>query len=63
MNFGGHETVVGRDFLQRVRDDVKSLTFPVLAKRTTVDFASLGSAAGYIGAAGIARVAHQKHGP
>ena len=38
-------------------------SFPVLAKRTTIDFASLGGDAGYIGAAGIARATLRRAGP
>jgi glucokinase len=60
MNFGGLESELGRRFLERVRKEVRSKTFPVLAERTAIDFASLGADAGYIGAAGIARAAHQK---
>jgi glucokinase len=35
-------------------------TFPFLAERTKIDYASLGGDAGYIGAAGLARLAHLK---
>ena len=55
MNFGGHQTQVGRRFIERVRDEVRRRAFPVLAERTVVEFASLGGDAGYVGAAGIAR--------
>ncbi|MGD0898362.1 MAG: ROK family protein [Thermoguttaceae bacterium] len=61
MTFGGHETETGRRFLARVRDEVRRRAFPVLAERTTIDFASLGGDAGYIGAAGLARLDHLKH--
>ncbi len=60
MTFGGNETELGRKFLQRIRDEVKLRAFPVLAERTNIEFASLGGDAGYIGAAGIARVEYQK---
>jgi len=60
MTFGGHDTPLGRQFLERVREEVRRRTFPVLAKHTTVDFAMLGGDAGYIGAAGLARVAHRQ---
>ena len=60
MTFGGSQTDLGRRFLQRIRDEVKSRAFPVLAERIVIDFASLGPDAGYIGAAGLARVAYQK---
>jgi glucokinase len=60
MNFGGHETELGRRFLERIREEVRRRAFPILAQRTTVDYASLGGDAGYIGAAGIARLAYKK---
>ena len=56
MNFGGHDHSVGRRFLEHVRDIVRKRAFPIPAQRTVIDFASLGSDAGYIGAAGIARL-------
>jgi len=58
MTFGGHETRLGRRFLARIKEEVRRRAFEVLAERTVIDFASLGSDAGYIGAAGIARVEH-----
>jgi len=55
MNFGCHETAVGRRFLERVREEVRRRAFPVLANKTKVDYAALGADAGFIGAAGLAR--------
>ncbi|RCS40800.1 ROK family protein [Bremerella cremea] len=55
INFGGHESPLGRQFLERVRQEVKSRAFPVPAEKTVVDFARLGGDAGYLGAAGKAR--------
>jgi glucokinase len=60
MTFGGHDTPLGRRFLERVREEVRKRAFPVLARTTIVDFASLGGDAGYIGAAGLARLAHRQ---
>ncbi|MEE8450442.1 MAG: ROK family protein [Thermoguttaceae bacterium] len=60
MTFGGNETELGRRFLARIKEEVDRRAFAVLAERTTIDFASLGGDAGYIGAAGIARVEHLK---
>ncbi len=57
MTFGQHETPLGRRFLERIREEVKARAFPIPATRTVIDYASLGSAAGYIGAAGCARKA------
>jgi glucokinase len=63
MTFGGNETELGRKFLQRIRDEVHRRAFRVLAERTTIEYASLGGDAGYIGAAGIARVEYRKKLP
>jgi glucokinase len=62
MTFGGYGTDLGRQFLGWVRDEVRRLAFPILAEKTVIDFASLGGDAGYIGAAGVARLAYRKHG-
>jgi glucokinase len=59
MNFGGHDTQVGRRFLEKVRTEFKRRAYHVVAEATTIDFASLGGDAGYIGAAGIGRAAHR----
>ena len=61
MTFGGEDSELGRRFLNRVREEVRRRAFPVLAQKTTIEFASLGGDAGYIGAAGLARLAHQRH--
>jgi glucokinase len=58
MTFGQHETATGRLFLERIKQEVATRAFPMLAQRTTVDYASLGGDAGFIGAAGLARRAH-----
>jgi glucokinase len=65
MTFGGAETPLGRQFLEWIRQEVARRAFPVLAERTTIDFAALGGDAGYIGAAGMARLEHRQraHGP
>jgi glucokinase len=60
MTFGGHETALGRQFLATVREEVRRRAFPVLAERTSIDFAALGSDAGFIGAAGVARQEHMR---
>jgi glucokinase len=56
MTFGGKETQLGRDFLAEIKAEVKGRAFPVLAEKTVIDFAALGGDAGYIGAAGLARL-------
>jgi glucokinase len=56
MNFGGHDRPLGRKFLERVRQEVRERAFETLVERTLIDFAHLAGHAGYIGAAGIARM-------
>jgi glucokinase len=60
MTFGGKSSEVGQRFLGRIQEEVNRRAFAVLAQRTKIDFAELGGDAGYIGAAGIARVEHRK---
>jgi glucokinase len=60
MNFGGMKSPVGRHFLERVRTSFRARSFEYVANGTTIDFASLGGDAGYLGAAGIARMDHKK---
>jgi len=55
MTFGGNNTPLGRQFLQCIREEVRRRAFPILAQQTTIDYARLGSDAGYLGAAGLAR--------
>lgn len=62
MNFGGQDAPLGREFLDRIRDQFRKKTFPALARSTQIEFASLGGDAGYLGAAGLARSAHQASG-
>jgi len=56
MTFGRTESQLGRRFLEEIRNEIKQRTFPTLAAKTIVDYASLGGDAGYIGAAGCARL-------
>lgn len=56
MTFGGEAHPVGKRFIERIRAEVRERTFPLLAERTAIRFALLGGDAGYVGAAGIARV-------
>lgn len=58
MNFGGADDDIGAQFLERIRAEIRKRAFPVLSDRIVIDFASLGSDAGYLGAAGIARADH-----
>jgi len=51
---------VGRDFLQRIRDEVRPRLLAPLRDKLRIEFASLGGDAGYIGAAGLARLEYYK---
>lgn len=55
MTFGGQATRVGREFLARIRQEFRARAFGAVRDRTTIDFASLGGDAGFLGAAGLAR--------
>lgn len=59
MTFGGETAPVGKAFIDRVRQEVRRRTFPTLAAKTIIRYASLGGDAGYIGAAGLARLAQR----
>jgi glucokinase len=56
MTFGRNDNPVGRRFIQELRDEVKRRAFPIPAARTKIEYASLGGDAGFIGAAGCARL-------
>jgi glucokinase len=60
MNFGGSETLLGRQFLERIREEARRRAFPIAAEKTRIEFARLGSDAGYLGAAGLARAEYQR---
>jgi glucokinase len=63
MTFGGHDSQLGREFLARVKQEVKQRAYAVPAENTVIDFATLGGDAGYIGSAGIARADHLRQTP
>ncbi len=60
MNFGGAESPLGRQFLQWVREEIQRRAFPVVAQNLNLEFASLGGDAGFIGAAGLARIDYRQ---
>jgi glucokinase len=60
MTFGGHDNPIGKQFLDRVRAEVHRRVFATLIDRVSIDYATLGGGAGFIGAAGIARLAYHK---
>lgn len=57
---GGGMSAAGDRFLDRIRNYVNRLAFEVPARGTTIRFAALGSDAGFIGAAGCARLMMKK---
>lgn len=56
MNFGGNHSPLGQEFLQAIVTEARRLVFRVLGERLIVRFAELGSEAGLVGAAGLARI-------
>jgi glucokinase len=58
MTFGGAGSPLGDAFLQRVHDEARPRLLPPLRQSLRIDFAQLGGDAGYIGAAGLARLEH-----
>jgi glucokinase len=60
MNFGGAATESGRRFIEKIRSTFRQRSFEYVAGGTKIDFATLGGDAGYLGAAGIARVEYLK---
>ena len=59
MNFGGHATATGRLFLDRVRAEFQARAYHVVCESVSIDYATLGGDAGYIGAAGIGRTLYR----
>ncbi len=60
MNFGGSNTPLGQQFLSDVMTETRQHVFPVLGEKLVVKFAKLGGEAGFVGAAGLARVEFMK---
>jgi len=58
--YAGGMIAAGDAFLQKIRDFVDELAFPVPAKNTTICYAQLGSDAGFIGAAACGRLLYQQ---
>lgn len=55
MTFGGPQSPVGCRFLEQARETFRTRTFDNIFAGTKIEFAVLGSDAGYLGAAGYAR--------
>jgi glucokinase len=60
MNFGGAGHPLGEKFLQRVRDEVRPRILSALRDSLRIEFARLGGDAGFVGAAGLARLEHRQ---
>jgi glucokinase len=60
--FSGGMIAAGQSFLEAIRADIRSLAFPIPAAKTRVEYAQLGGDAGFIGAAGCARLAFGRSG-
>ncbi len=56
VSFGGAGHPLGEAFLQRIRDEVRPRLLSSLQETLHIEFAQLGGDAGYIGAAGLARL-------
>ncbi|MGQ9574518.1 MAG: ROK family protein [Thermoguttaceae bacterium] len=63
MTFGGKRTRLGRQFLQWIKQEIHQRAYEVPAQKTMIDFAALGGDAGYLGAAGIARLEYRRSHP
>ena len=56
--FSGGMIAAGPKFLDQIRAYIHELAFPIPAAKTRIEFAQLGGDAGFIGAAGCARMKH-----
>ena len=63
VNFGGAGHPLGEEFLQLVRDTARPRLLAELRDKLHITFAALGGDAGYIGAAGLARLEHRSDSP
>jgi glucokinase len=60
MTFGGDDSPLGREFIETIRKEVRPRLLEPLRETVKIEFATLGGDAGYIGAAGLARLEHRK---
>ena len=58
MSFGGNESPIGANFVEQIRNRVRNCSLPGIGSQLTIDFSVLGSDAGFIGAAGLAKKQH-----
>lgn len=61
MNFGGGDCSIGQRFLNGIIEEFRVRTFENVFQGTTINFASLGGDAGYLGVAGYARKESQQN--
>ncbi|MEM9411538.1 MAG: ROK family protein, partial [Planctomycetota bacterium] len=61
MTFGGDKSEVGLNFRESIRRQAAERSLPTLAEKLRVEFAELGSDAGFVGAAGLAKRDHDRH--
>lgn len=61
--FGGGMIAAGTTLLNDIRGDIQSLAFPIPAASIVIEYAALGGDAGYIGAAGCARLKYGDPSP
>jgi glucokinase len=59
MTFGGKHSELGCRFLKKIETEIRRRALILPAQKTALDFATLGGDAGYIGAAGVARLEHR----
>ena len=59
MTFGGTGHPLGEEFLAGVRTETRRRIFRTLRDKVEIEFAALGGDAGFIGAAGLARLEHK----
>ena len=62
MDFGGEKLPGGERFLAGITEEFRQHTFESVFAGTSIKFATLGSKAGYLGAAGYARKSIQRRG-
>jgi glucokinase len=60
--FGGGMIAAGPKLLEEIRGHIRKMAFPIPAARVRVEYAQLGSDAGFIGAAGCARMTFGSRG-
>jgi len=58
--FSGGMIAAGPSFLEDIRTDIRAMAFPTIAHKIRIEYAELGGDAGFIGAAGCARMAFGK---